>query len=104
MPTTYVWGRHDPALGRAAAHATAHQVSGDYLFVELDAGHWLPELHPDEVTGAVLDRVRPPPGTTRCQPMGLASRVLPGPRHRATDPTRWTAAVDGVRRRVSSRS
>lgn len=58
VPTTYVWGQHDPALGRAAAEATAHQVSGDYLFVELDAGHWLPELNPDEVASAVLDRVR----------------------------------------------
>ena len=58
IPTTYVWGRHDPALGRAAAQDTAHHVSGDYLFVELDAGHWLPELHPQEVAGAVVDRVR----------------------------------------------
>ena len=58
VPTTYVWGQHDPALGRAAAEATADHVTGDYLFVELDAGHWLPELNPDEVAGAVLDRVR----------------------------------------------
>ena len=58
VPTTYVWGAHDPALGRAAAEATADHVPGDYLFVELDAGHWLPELHPDEVADAVLDRVR----------------------------------------------
>ena len=42
----------------ASAHATRDHVSGDYLFVELEAGHWLPELHPDEVAGAVLDRVR----------------------------------------------
>ena len=58
VPTTYVWGRRDPALGRAAAEGTADHVSGDYLFLELDAGHWLPELHPHEVAGAVLDRVR----------------------------------------------
>jgi pimeloyl-ACP methyl ester carboxylesterase len=58
VPTTYMWGRHDPALGRAAAEATRNHVSGDYLFVELDEGHWLPELVPDEVAGAVLDRVR----------------------------------------------
>lgn len=57
VPTTYVWGRRDPALGRAAAEATAEHVHGDYLFLELDAGHWLPELHPREVAGAVLDRV-----------------------------------------------
>ena len=57
VPTTYVWGRHDPALGRAAAHATGDHVSGDYLFVELDAGHWLPELNPASVAEAVLRRV-----------------------------------------------
>ena len=57
VPTTFVWGRRDPALGRAAAEATARHVSGDYVFLELDAGHWLPELHPREVAGAVLDRV-----------------------------------------------
>lgn len=58
VPTTYVWGSQDPALGRAAAEATAEQVSGDYLFIELDAGHWLPELHPEEVADAIVDRVR----------------------------------------------
>jgi pimeloyl-ACP methyl ester carboxylesterase len=56
-PTTYVWGRRDPALGRAAALGTQEHVSGDYRFVELDAGHWLPELHPAQVADAVLDRV-----------------------------------------------
>ena len=42
----------------AAAEATGDHVAGDYLFVEVDAGHWLPELHPDAVAEAVLDRVR----------------------------------------------
>ncbi|HET7763300.1 MAG TPA: alpha/beta fold hydrolase [Phycicoccus sp.] len=60
VPTTYVWGRHDPALGRAAAERTAHHVTGRYRFVELDAGHWLPELHPSEVAEAVLDRIATP--------------------------------------------
>lgn len=58
VPTTYVWGSRDPALGRAAAEATAGQVAGDYRFIELDAGHWLPELHADEVAEAVIERVR----------------------------------------------
>jgi pimeloyl-ACP methyl ester carboxylesterase len=56
VPTTYVWGRHDPALGRAAAERTAHWVASDYRFVELDAGHWLPETRPDDVAAAVLSR------------------------------------------------
>lgn len=61
VPTTYVWGAHDPALGRAAAEDTGRHVVSDYRFVELDAGHWLPELRPAEVAAAVLDRVRATP-------------------------------------------
>ena len=57
VPTTYVWGRHDFALGRAAAEATERHVRGSYRFVELDAGHWLPETCPEEVAEAVLARV-----------------------------------------------
>jgi pimeloyl-ACP methyl ester carboxylesterase len=56
VPTTYVWGRHDPALGRAAAERTARWVASDYRFVELDAGHWLPETRPDDVAAAILAR------------------------------------------------
>ncbi|GAB3072690.1 alpha/beta fold hydrolase [Pedococcus soli] len=61
VPTTYLWGRRDPALGRAAAERTALWVGADYRFVELEAGHWLPETHPGDVAAAVLDRVRPTP-------------------------------------------
>ncbi|MBM9468362.1 alpha/beta fold hydrolase [Nakamurella leprariae] len=55
VPTTYVWGSDDPFLGRAAAEHTGDHVEAPYRFVELDAGHWLPELHPDAVVRAVLD-------------------------------------------------
>lgn len=58
LPTTYVWGRKDAALGAAAAHKTADYVAGPYRFVEVEAGHWLPERRADEVTEAILDRVR----------------------------------------------
>lgn len=57
-PTTYVWGRHDPALGRAAAERTGAFVRGDYRFVEVDGGHWLPENNPDEVAAGILGRTR----------------------------------------------
>jgi pimeloyl-ACP methyl ester carboxylesterase len=55
-PTTYVWGRRDVALGRAAAERTGRFVRGDYRFVELDAGHWLPETRPAEVAAEILER------------------------------------------------
>lgn len=54
---TYVWGRHDPYLGELAAHLTAQYVSGDYEFVPVDAGHWLPEQHPQECAQAILRRL-----------------------------------------------
>jgi pimeloyl-ACP methyl ester carboxylesterase len=62
VPTTYVWGRNDAALVRSTAEATAKYVTGPYRFVDLDAGHWLPECEPEAVTTAILDRIRPAPG------------------------------------------
>jgi pimeloyl-ACP methyl ester carboxylesterase len=58
VATTYAWGRDDFALGRVAAERTARHVRGPYRFVELAAGHWLPETRPREVASIVLDRVR----------------------------------------------
>lgn len=58
VPTTYVWGARDPVLTRQAAEGTAAYVTGPYTFVELDAGHWLPERAPTAVASAIIDRVR----------------------------------------------
>lgn len=56
VPTSYLWGRRDPFLGPVAARATREHVQGDYRFVELDAGHWLPERRALEVSGEILAR------------------------------------------------
>jgi pimeloyl-ACP methyl ester carboxylesterase len=57
VPTTYVWGSRDPFLGRTAAELTREHVGADYEFVELDAGHWLPETRDAESATAILHRV-----------------------------------------------
>lgn len=57
VPTTYVWGRQDFALGRWAAEHTADHVAADYDFRAVPGGHWLPETRPELVARAVLDRV-----------------------------------------------
>jgi pimeloyl-ACP methyl ester carboxylesterase len=57
VPTTYVWGTHDVALGRAAAERTARYVAAPYAFVELDASHWLPEERPEDVAREILARM-----------------------------------------------
>ena len=44
------------SLGRAAAERTARYVAADYRFVELDAGHWLPETQAARVVEEVVRR------------------------------------------------
>ena len=61
VPSTYVWGSRDAALGRRAAELTREHVVGPYEFVELDATHWLPETRPDDCADAIVRRV----GTAR---------------------------------------
>ena len=58
VPTLYVWGSEDLALGRTAAEGTADHVDAAYEFVELEGeGHWLPETATDEVTDHVLSQL-----------------------------------------------
>lgn len=56
VPTTYVWGNADQALGRVGAEDTEHYVEADYRFVELDGGHWLPDTHADVIATEILRR------------------------------------------------
>jgi pimeloyl-ACP methyl ester carboxylesterase len=61
-PTTYLWGTEDLAVARSAAEGCAQHVTGPYRFVELPgATHWVPELHPDVVAAAILDRLTATP-------------------------------------------
>jgi len=57
-PTTFAWGRRDPAISRAAAERTGEHVRGRYRFEVLDAGHWLPETRPAEIAAMIVDAVR----------------------------------------------
>lgn len=55
VPTTYVWGNEDQALGRHAAELTEEFVQAQYRFVELDEGHWLVENTPELSARAILE-------------------------------------------------
>jgi pimeloyl-ACP methyl ester carboxylesterase len=69
VPTLYVWGSGDAALGARAATTTARWVTGAYRFEVLSgAGHWLPEHHPEELGRLLLEHLRRSgvrPGTVR---------------------------------------
>lgn len=60
VPTTFAWGSRDPYVDRASAERCGRHVVAPYRFVELDAGHWLPENAPDAVADLVLERVAGP--------------------------------------------
>lgn len=57
VPTTYLWGRRDPAFTAAAARRTGRYVAADYREVPVDADHWLPEKEPDLVAREILARM-----------------------------------------------
>lgn len=57
VPTTFVWGELDMAIGRVPAEACGDFVDADYRFVELTGiGHWIPEQAPDSLAEAILVR------------------------------------------------
>lgn len=55
VPTTYLWGQGDQALGRTAAELTGRYVRGRYRFHILAGGHWLPETRPTEVAARIIE-------------------------------------------------
>ncbi len=57
VPTLYVWGDRDPALGRAAAETTAEYVTGPYRFEVIRAGHWIPETRPVLLASLLIEHL-----------------------------------------------
>lgn len=60
VPTTFVWGDRDVAVGRVAALGAAAYVTGDYRFAELPKiSHWVPEQATDLLAALILERISP---------------------------------------------
>ncbi|MFI9257659.1 alpha/beta fold hydrolase [Streptomyces sioyaensis] len=58
VPTLFLWGSEDTALGRGAAESTGEWVDGPYRFEALEgASHWLPEEVPEVVAPKILDHL-----------------------------------------------
>jgi len=58
VPTLYVYGARDSALGPRAAELTARYVTGSYRYERLDdASHWMPEEAPDLVVRLLLEHI-----------------------------------------------
>jgi pimeloyl-ACP methyl ester carboxylesterase len=57
VPSLYIYGTQDFALGPKAADLTARYVTGPYRYERLDASHWLPEEVPDIVTKLIVEHI-----------------------------------------------
>ena len=59
VPTMYIYGTADFALGRKAADLTADYVKGPYRYEILEGvSHWMPEEVPQVVAELVLDHIK----------------------------------------------
>ena len=59
VPTLYIWGSQDLAIGETAAIDTARYLSGSYTFERLEGkSHWLLEEVPDQVLVLLLKHIR----------------------------------------------
>jgi len=56
-PTLFIWGNHDVAIARSGVQGQMQYIKGAYTEIELDAGHWLMEEHPEAVTGALIQHL-----------------------------------------------
>jgi pimeloyl-ACP methyl ester carboxylesterase len=55
VPTLYIWGDQDMALGRAAAETTGRYVNGQYRFEVLPGySHWLQDEAPEAVRNLIV--------------------------------------------------
>ena len=61
IPTLTIWGNKDTAIGRKSTEDAAKFMTGPYRFVEMDAGHWLIQEKPAEVTAEILAHLRANP-------------------------------------------
>lgn len=61
VPTLFVWGDEDQALGRTAALDTPRCVEAPYRFEIVEGGtHWLVDEQPDAITALIEPHLRAP--------------------------------------------
>ncbi len=58
VPSLTIWGNQDQAIGRRSTELAAEYLKGPYRFVEMDAGHWLIQEKPAEVTREILAHLK----------------------------------------------
>ena len=58
IPTLYIWGNNDLAIGRASVEGTKQYIKGEYKFVELNAGHWLIQEKYEDISNEITEHIK----------------------------------------------
>lgn len=57
-PTLFIWGKHDEAIGEAAATGTEKFMKGPYTFLPVEGGHWLIQTNYTDLKPAILNHLK----------------------------------------------
>jgi pimeloyl-ACP methyl ester carboxylesterase len=57
VPTLFIWGNHDMAIGAKGVSLGHQYIKGPYTFLELDAGHWLMQTVYSQIKPAILNHL-----------------------------------------------
>ncbi|GAC1326757.1 MAG: alpha/beta fold hydrolase [Mycobacteriales bacterium] len=89
VPTLFVWGTRDTALGRAAAEATGGWVHAPYRFEALEgASHWLPEQEPETLARLIGEHAGATDGSALSSPPQEQRHGHPDQDHRTAEERR----------------
>ena len=64
VPTLFIWGEKDMAIGSFAVENGHKFMKSDYVFLKLDAGHWLVQTKYKEVKSALGEHLMKYKGST----------------------------------------
>ncbi|MGA8854381.1 MAG: alpha/beta hydrolase [Christiangramia sp.] len=57
VPTLFIWGNRDMAIGLAAVKNSHQYMKNDYEFLELDAGHWLIQTNYTDLKNSIKKHI-----------------------------------------------
>ncbi len=57
VPTVFIWGNKDLAIGSHAVKESHQYMKNDYEFIELDSGHWLIQTKYQELEKAIRGHI-----------------------------------------------
>lgn len=58
VPTLFIWGKHDTAIGEKSVQLNKYYVEAPYQEVIMDATHWIPVQNAQELTQHVLATIQ----------------------------------------------